>query len=199
VAGENGLFEFGVETPMTRFRKHLYELAGFKSLLGEDLVGRLTRNEPVQDNVDLELPPVSFRIHGHPPFPAMEGLLPAYAGRNETTLILGFQSSDGKLEVQVGLNFGTERLEFEIFRDVSFEDNGTADSAQKALELHAFFDALFLNGQLEIYNCETGDRLSFKDAYIPVNMMFNSAASKARRAELQKVIEERKAREQPAV
>ncbi len=186
---------YGVETLMTRFKKHLYELAGFKSHFGNDLVQKFARNEPISDEVSLDVPPVSLRIYGQPQFTALEGLLPEFAGRNDTTLILGFSSLDGHLKVQIGLNFGTERLEFEMFRDVFLEDVGTTASAQQALDLHAFLEALFLNGQLEILNAETGDRLSIKDAYIPTNMMFNNDASKARRAELQRVVEERKQRE----
>jgi hypothetical protein len=41
--------ELGVQTSQTVYCKHLYELAGFKEILGADTVERLTRGEQIMD------------------------------------------------------------------------------------------------------------------------------------------------------
>jgi hypothetical protein len=56
--------ELGVETSATVYRKHLYELAGFKEILGVEIVDFLTRGEQVTEQRMLEIPDISVRIRG---------------------------------------------------------------------------------------------------------------------------------------
>ena len=50
------------ETSQTVYRKHLYELAGFKDILGAEIVDFLTRGEQVTEQRMLEIPDISVRI-----------------------------------------------------------------------------------------------------------------------------------------
>ncbi len=103
-----------------------------------------------------------------------------------------FQSDDGNVQIQFGLNFATERLEFDMFRDIAMQDPGTADGALAVVVIKRFLDAFFCNGQLEIYDAESDALLSRKDAYIPVNMMFNDDAAKAELTRWEQLAEERR-------
>jgi hypothetical protein len=45
---------------------------------------------------------------------------------------------------------------------------------------------------LEIYDSDSGDLLSRKDAYMPMNMMFNDKAARAEIEQIQAIIEQRR-------
>jgi hypothetical protein len=183
---------FGVETKDTVYRKHLYELAGFKNILGPDIVERIARAEPATHGTALDIPRINVRLRRHAPFDPLENLSPVEAGQDGSVLFMRFQSDDGNVQIQFGLNFATERLEFDMFRDIAMQDPGTADGALAVVVIKRFLDAFFCNGQLEIYDAESDALLSRKDAYIPVNMMFNDDAAKAELTRWEQLAEERR-------
>jgi len=183
---------FGVETSMTVYRKHLYELAGFKAIVGEDVATKLARNEVLAEDLTFNIPWINVRLRGHAPFGPLENLRPTGAGRDGSVVFMQFQSDDGNLQFRFGLDFANERLEFDMFRDIAMQDSGTADGALAVIECKRFLNEYFGNGQLEIYDAETGALLSRKDAYLPVNMMFNHKAAEAELEHWRQVVEERR-------
>jgi hypothetical protein len=65
-----------------------------------------------------------------------------------------------------------------VLADITYGDDGTAAAAEGAAELQRFFADYFGNGELHIYNSDTGELISRKDAFMPVNMMANPEGSK---------------------
>jgi hypothetical protein len=183
---------FGVETRHTVYRMHLYELVGFKAILGEDVVTRLLAGESFSEDATIDLPNINVRLRRHAPFTPLEKLIPVEAGRDGSLLFVRYHSADGTVEIQMGLDFDAERLEFDMFRDITCKDAGTANGAQTMLDIRTFLNALFCNGQLEIYDSDSGDLLSRKDAYMPMNMMFNDKAARAEIEQIQAIIEQRR-------
>ena len=183
---------FRVETRQTVYRKHLYELAGFKSILGLDIVARIARADQISQGTIIEFPSISVRLRRHEPFSPLENLSPVEIGQDRSVLFVRFQSDDGNVGIQFGLNFATERLEFDLFRDIAVRDSGTADGALAVMDAKRFLNAYFCNGELEIYDAESGALLSRKDAFIPVNMMFNHDGAKAELARWEQLAQERR-------
>jgi hypothetical protein len=48
-------------------------------------------------------------------------------------------------------------------------DNGSVAAAEHSKEMRRFVRDYFLNGELQMWNSETGALLSRKDAFLPVN------------------------------
>lgn len=161
---------FGVETSHTIYRKHLYELAGFKAILGPEIVARLVNAEQIVDGTVIDIPRINVRLRGHAPFKPLEKLSPVEIGQDGSVLFLFFRSDEGNVEIRFGLNFSSERLKFDVFRDIAIQDTGTADGALALVDFKQFRNTYFGNGQLEIYDAESNELLSRKDAYLPTNM-----------------------------
>lgn len=183
---------FGVETTDTVYRKHLYELVGFKTILGLDTVARIARAEQIAQGTMIDITRISVRLRRQPPYNPLENLTPFEIGQDGSILFMRFRSDDGNLQIQFGLDFATERLEFDMFRDIAIQDSGTADGASAIVDCKRFLDAYFCNGQLEIYDAESETLLSRKDAYIPKNKLFNDDAAKAELARWEHLAAERR-------
>ena len=65
---------FGVETRGTNFRKHLYELDGFKKILGPDTVNHMQKGTAPAGQPMLQIPDISVRIRRKENYPPFEGL-----------------------------------------------------------------------------------------------------------------------------
>jgi hypothetical protein len=183
---------FGVETSHTVYLKHLYELAGFKKILGEEIVDHVTRGEQIAAGRMTDIPRINVQLRRHPPFPALSNLNPVDVGQQGTSLRMRFASGDGNVRLQFILDFAEERLRFDLFNDVVARDSGTADGAIAVADLKRFCNAYFGNGQLLIYSADSGELLSRKDAYIPMNMWLDHRAAEADVAHWMQVAEERR-------
>jgi hypothetical protein len=97
----NGLAELaieenlGIETPQTVWEKHLYELAGFKTIFGPDLVARFTTGEGPVADLAVGFPSVDIQIRAFEPYPILTGMRPR-----------GVQQRGSTVEVLLGTNGG---------------------------------------------------------------------------------------------
>ena len=140
----------------------------------------------------IDIPRINVRLRRHAPFCPLENLNAVEFSQDGSVLFTRFQSDNSNVQIRFGLNFAKERLEFDVFRDIGIQDPGTADGALAMVDFKRFENAYFCNGQLEIYDAESDTLLSRKDAYIPVNMMFNDKAAKADLARWEQLAEERR-------
>ena len=160
--------EFGVKSQTTVWREHLYELAGFSELFGPELVARIKAGEEVPIGEFPEIPALSVRLAFRDPFPSFEDMEVKVVDCADSKVNLALNSANGLASIMLVLNFGTERLDFEIFHHMATEDNGSIAGAEAELDKFRFTDFHFGNGKLEIW---TGARrLSRKDAFIPENV-----------------------------
>ena len=88
-----------------------------------------------------------------------------------------FESMEGDVIFKFALDFGNERLEFSLFRDLGVKDTGTAESAERIAEIRRFERDYFGNGELHIVNADTGELIGRKDPYIPLNMRLDHKAA----------------------
>ncbi len=167
----------GVETSHTVWRKHLYELKGFKDILGPDIVDHLARGEQITEQHMIDIPNINVQLRRHGPYPSLSNLQVKEIGQNGSNFFMVFQLDDEALQIQFKLDFAEERLVFDLINDLSIEDDGTSESAEAIAEVKRFEKEYFGNGELHIYNAETGELISRKDAYIPLNMYVDHKAA----------------------
>jgi hypothetical protein len=186
---------FGVETRGTNFRKHIYELDGFKKILGPVIVDHMRNGTAPAGQPVLQIPDISVRIRRRDHYAPLEGLCCKRVGHTGNKVHLHFVSSQGDVEFRFSLDFGTERIEFDLFGDVSFRDTGTAASAMRVHEVKRFWQDYFGNGQLHIFNTDTGELIGRKDAYLPLNMYLDSDGAAAELAHWKALAEQRRERD----
>jgi hypothetical protein len=162
----------GVKTLSTLFKDHLYELAGFRALFGEALAAQLAANAISEGHV-FDLPVIDLGLMDEPPFAALSQLHPVHLGPRPGGVEIVFQSSDQLVEVQVVLDFQRERLLFDCDEGIHVGDDGSAGAALAAADALAFLKLYWGNGRLKITDTDSGELLSRKDAFIPVNMFSN--------------------------
>jgi len=155
--------QLGVESSQTVYRNHLYELAGFKEILGLEIVGFLSRGEQVTEERTLQIPDISVRIRRRDPYAPLSNLTVKQVGQKGKLLFMRFESMEGDVIFKFALDFGNERLEFSLFRDLGVKDTGTAESAERIAEIRRFERNYFGNGELHIVNADTGELIGRKD------------------------------------
>jgi hypothetical protein len=170
---------FGVETRGTNYRKHLYELDGFKLILGTEIVKHMKAGTAPAAAPVVQVPDISIRIRRKSIYAALEGLRCQRIGYAGKLLQLHFASAQGDVVFRFLLDFGAERIIFDLFSDIGVRDTGSADSAERVREVKRFEQDYFGNGQLHIVNTDTGALIGRKDAYVPVNMYLDGDGAKA--------------------
>jgi hypothetical protein len=105
-----------------------------------------------------------------------------------------FESADARTQFRFRLDFANERLVFNLDTDMGHKDSGDADSAEERAEHSRFHKEYFGNGQLRIVDAETGDLLSRKDAFIPMNMYLDHEAADAEISRWKALASERRER-----
>jgi hypothetical protein len=118
---------FGVETRGTNFRKHLYELDGFKKILGPDIVAHRQNSTAPAGQPMLEIPDISVRIRRKENYAPLNGLRCRHIRYVGKTVYMNFESLQGDVEFQFVLDFGAERIVFDLFADIGVRDTGTAE------------------------------------------------------------------------
>ncbi len=167
--------EFGIKSSQTVYREHLYELAGFKKILGTDLVSAiLDPNEFAQHEKEIiaqvqgRLSPLSIRLRGIDARP-FEALHTKVIGYKDGTIFLYCHSEDDLRSVGLAINLQEEHLLFDPFNGFDVRDNGSAEMAIMIADAVKFNWHLFGNGVLEVWKEE--DLMGRLDAYIPMNVM----------------------------
>jgi hypothetical protein len=184
----------GVETSLTVYRKHLYELRGFKEILGPDTVDLLTKGEEITDGRPLEIPMVTVALRGRGPYAPLCNLKSKEIGQTGKGLFVIFDGEDGSVRIRFTFDFAEERLVFDIFKDLAVRDNGTPDDAERVAEVQRFKKDYLGNGQLHVRDAETEELIARKDAFIPVNMWLDVQAADAEIARWKNLAEERRQR-----
>jgi hypothetical protein len=86
---------FGVETGYTNFDKHLYELDGFKKILGSDIVDHMQKGTTLTGQPMLEIPDISVRIRRKDHYASLEGLRCKHVGHTGKLIHMHFESLQG--------------------------------------------------------------------------------------------------------
>ena len=186
---------FGVDTRGTNYRKHLYELDGFKKILGPDIVEHMKNGTAPAGQLTLQIPDISVRIRRKEHYGPLEGLRCKRVAQAGKQLHLLFKSLQGDVEFGFLLDFGAERIQFDLFCDIGARDTGSAESAERVHEVRRFWQDYFGNGQLHIVDTDTGELIGRKDAYLPMNMHLDHKGAAAELAHWKALAEQRRERD----
>jgi hypothetical protein len=163
--------ELRIKKYSTVLSEHLYELEGFRAILGDDLVGRLKANEtPELPQPPLVFPPLTIRLDGDEEGVQFTDLTVAAMAVRAGTLILFCQSADRRLQLALGLNFSDERLVFDPEREMRIKDDGSVVAVDHAIMRLRFFRGMVGNGRTEVLRSDSGERLGRTDAYVSMNL-----------------------------
>jgi len=172
--------ELGVETMSTVWGKHLYELDGFKAILGREMAASIARGEPMHDtHPTIEFPPISIELRKRAPYKFLTNLQPISLTQVGAVVVLVTRSANGCFGFRCHLDFAQERLHFDFQHDLWQKDDGTAECAELHVDVNRFIYDYLCNGQLRLLNSTTNGLLSRKDAFLPVNCMVNDDVCRA--------------------
>lgn len=163
----------GIQTSHKAWREHLYELRGWKGILPHPVIQSSLLPEPPDVQAEIDLPQINFRLRRSAPFPLLEGMMPVHAGLSNQRVELVYRSVDGLAEITFWLNFAEERLEFHLDHSFKLYDDGSVAAAKNGKERCRFIWDYFGNGEIQIWDAESGALISRVDAYLPLNMMAN--------------------------
>jgi hypothetical protein len=187
---------FGVETRGTNFRKHLYELAGFKTIIGPDIISQVLNGASQEDEQIVSMPEISVGIRNHDPYEPLEKLRLKHASYNNGLMYLIFNSPLEDIEFQFTLDFNAERLGFDVFNELVVLDLGSAESAERIHAAKQFYQDYFRNGQLQILRAESRELISRKDPFLPINLVFDPVGAAAELNYWRQTAESRRHRDQ---
>jgi hypothetical protein len=164
--------DLGVKSRHTIWGEHLYELAGFQELLGENLAARLKGKDPTVQPGDLAvLRRICVRLKGQPVYDGLENLTVTVAAVAEGRVQLTAVSDNNVIQIALGLDFSAERIVFNFENDLKTNDDGSELSVRRIATVFRFLDQYIGNGKLLIYSADDSTLLGRKDAYIPMNII----------------------------
>lgn len=172
--------ELGVETTFTVYRKHLYELAGFKRLFGEDIVAQLLRGETSPADTLIDIPYIHVQLLDHAPYAPMIEMRTLDLGVIAPSVVeIHLGSADGMIRMRFQLDFKNERLLFDVANGIyGGKDDGSSLWAATMAEVRRFMFDYMCNGSLRLIDAESGLLLSRKEAFLPVNVIVDGEASR---------------------
>jgi hypothetical protein len=150
---------------------HLYELEGFARILGPHIVDCLKAGEPINETEAIRCPNLSLRLRDHPPFNSYENVTPIRACQEGKALVLHCHSEGNRLLSKLVLDFGDWRLRFEPSECASADD-GSPQAMIAVSDTALFAKGKYGNGEIEVYEADTGLLLGRTDPYLPVNIDF---------------------------
>jgi len=162
--------EFGVQTKSTVLQEHIYELNGFRDLLGPDLINRLKSRTAVHQNDLPSFPRINVRIRNKIQLPSFENMTTQFMDVTDGIIKLHCKSTSNLLEMSIVLNFADERLQCDLIQGVNLVDDGSVLPAQHRIDELVLLTDLLLNGQFEVWDAQQNVLLGRCDPYIPCNI-----------------------------
>jgi len=176
----------------TLWRKHLYELAGFKELLSEEVIYKLTNSVPIPDGTTVEIPDLYTVVarRGAEVY-SLENMRPELAGQVEGGMVFDLVSEDAAIRIRTVLLFAGERLVFDPVHGVSFPPNRENKTyIRHELNVLHFSLCILSNGHLEIWDQEREIMLGRSETYIPLNCFVNTEFYDSEFATLERLLDE---------
>lgn len=159
--------DLGVESVSTTWRRHLYELAGFKKLLGDGVVARLAARENVPTKEFPILPALSLGLKRKLPYGALQNL--RFSVKECVAGVVLVVAPAEPLQVALVLDFPSETATLAL-ESFAFDRDHESYSKEVEISFWQFLIDYFKNGFLEVREGASGERLSYKTAFLPVNI-----------------------------
>lgn len=162
--------ELGVKSQDTVWREHLYQLEGFRSILGEDIASRIRRKDAAIDVSALRVPSLSLRVRDRDQLASFSGLTATAKVAEQGVLWIECLSRSAVVHALIGLDLANELLLFDPEQGIAVRRDSGAESLQGMMDHLQLLKELLCNGALEVLVSDTGERLGRTDAYIGHNI-----------------------------
>lgn len=164
--------ELGVKSLSTIYSKHLYELEGFRDLLGEQLIEHIRQVGTGEGVSAPKVAPISVRVdlRGAEDEAEFANLQPFNIVIKNGLAVLYCVSPDRRLQVALTLDFEHERLGFDPERDTHIKDDDSVEAIDHAMMRMRFLRGMISNGRTEVRDAATGRRIGRTDPCIPMNI-----------------------------
>ena len=169
----------GIQTSHSIWKEHLYELRGWKRVFGATVVADVLLGNPPVEGQNVDAPVLNIRLRRSLPFLPFEGMAPLRASYGDGQVEVVYRSADGLVDFIFWLNFIDERLAFDAQQSIASRDDGSADAARNGKEIDRFLCDYFGNGELQMWDHDSGQLISRCDAFVPVNCYINMDAANA--------------------
>lgn len=168
----------GVQSKQTIWSEHLYELEGFKKLLGRDLVDRLKKRGPCNIEEVPRLPAMTIRLQGKEPFKHFRAMKPEVVAVAEGRVLLRCDSSAGRVQFSLTLDVAKERLRIEPETGIQILVPVDEIALEASLDHLRFLRELLCNGILEIWEADPERLLGRCDPYVASNIDLDGTLAK---------------------
>ncbi len=159
----------------TLWREHLYELAGFKKLLPEEVINNLKKSVPIPEDTTIEIPE-RYTVVARRKAEAysFENMKPENIGQIEGGMVFNLVSEDNAIRIRTFLSFVDERLIFDPINGIGFTPNRNNKSyIRHELNVLQFSLCILSNGHLEIWDQDREIILGQSETFIPKNCFVN--------------------------
>lgn len=172
--------EMGVKTSQTVYREHRYELSAFEQLFDSELVEQLKLGgAPAPQS--LSVPPCyHIRIWGKDRYKPLENMIAEGYDVASGVFSINCRSESNRVFAIIRLDFPNYRLKVDVGH---LTDDGSPEFIDEMIELSRYFWEHNGNGCLEVWTDENVC-LGRRDAFIPVNVMFDPKAYENEQAKL---------------
>ena len=161
---------YEIKTSSTIWKEHLYELYGFKKMIGDDLAENFkSKGTEFKINVNI-IRQLSIRLWGENKYKAIENLKPKVVRATDGIVLLECVSENDLVSIMIGLDFSNERLLFDPINGVATQDDGSVEAAEFAADVQRFIGKYFCNGSLEVWDPNEEICLGRCDPFIPTNI-----------------------------
>ena len=175
---------FAIKTDSVIYHEHLYELSGFKKLLGDDVVAEILASDALNRRKIKIDKKISIRQWCDKRYGVFESLSLRTKKIKNGVIFFECINDNFTFKITLILDFNNERMFLEV-EDAIIESNDEKTLIKDKIDWNSFFRDLIRNGQLEIFTQDDNQFLGRKDANIPVNIdigktveSFNAAIKK---------------------
>lgn len=162
--------ELGIKLQGTVWREHLYQIEGFRNILGEDITSRIIRKDATIDVSTIRFPSLSLRVRDRDQLTSFSGLTATAKATEEGVLWIERLSRSTLLHALIGLDLSNELLLFDPEQGIKVLRDSGEESLQGMMDYLQLLKELLCNGALEVLVSDTGERLGRTDAYIGHNI-----------------------------
>jgi len=160
---------FNIKTGNTVYNEHLYELEGFKKILGKEIVSEILSNDTVSRRKIKIDENISIRQWCNKRYGVFDSLKLKTKSIKNGVVFFDCVNEDYSFKVGLILDFNDERIFLEI-EDISINTTNKRNQLQYKIDCQMFFKDFLCNGQLEIFLQNNDYFLGRKDANLPVNI-----------------------------
>jgi len=190
--------EFGIQSPLTILKEHLYELRGFKNLFKQETLSKIMNGEKIKEFELPHIPKLSIRLRGKKTYNVLESLTAKIIEVEKRGILLSCSSLTNKVEVFLFLNFIEERLQSDFIGSSPLPagflgDDGTPEAAERIADFYEFRKWYLANGVLEVWATEYDTLLGRCDPFVPTNMYLNHEKANKEIENLRKTANDRRA------